>query len=326
MLKKGQTIHLRLPKVTGQPPIDHLERSLRLVVGDHVATSVQPHEGEVAARLDLTNLLAITVNLEVFHLSLLVLLLAGPLKSLSPGLVAEPVADVVGITGVDKNRDFLENTGNNTVERLHPVTTEEEVAIDVEVARFVVANLSADGLHDLLLVQVALNPVKLIVAKAVTAARLANIVDVLASALVGTNHSVIAVDGSRNTAPDGLGVVAVLNQAGAAGQGVVHGAAGTLIENSGPATLTTGHRAVIRVLGETIGKTIANENRLEVDIALLVRQNLRGEDRDVVACVRLARDVEALLRVLGELLEEEGEQGVDVLASGNGVAHRATRV
>lgn len=67
MLRKYQEKHLRLPEVTGQPPVDHLKGSLGLVIGDHVATSVQPHESKVATRLDLTNLLAITINLEVLH-------------------------------------------------------------------------------------------------------------------------------------------------------------------------------------------------------------------------------------------------------------------
>ena len=195
---------LRLPEVTGQPPVEHLEGGLGLVVGDHVATGVQPHEGEVTARLDLTDLLAVAIDLEVLHRGVLEALLARPLQSLGPGLVAEPVADVVGVTGVDEDGDLLEDAGNDAVEGLHPVTAKEEVTVDVEVAGFVVADLSADGLHDLLLVEEALYPVKLIVAEAVAAARLANIVDVLASALVRTDHGVVAVDGSRHTAPDRL--------------------------------------------------------------------------------------------------------------------------
>lgn len=291
-----------------------------------MATSVQPQEGEVTARLDLTDLLAITVNLEVLHLCLPVLLLARPLESLSPGLVAKPVADVVGITSVDENGNLLEDSRNNAVEWLHPVATEKEVAVDVEVARLVVADLGTDGLHDLLLVEVALYPIKLVVAEAVATTRLADIIDVLAGALVRADHSVVAVDGGRHTAPDRLGVVAVLDQAKAARKSVVHGPAGALVQDSGPTTLTASHRAVLRVLSETIGETIADQDRLEIDVALLVRQNLRSKHRNVMASVRLARNVEALLRVLGELLKEESEQGVDVLAGGNSVADRTTGV
>ncbi len=39
-----------------------------------------------------------------------------------------------------------------------------------------------------------------------------------------------------------------------------------------------------------------------------------------MAGIRLASDVEVLLGVLGELVEEEGQEGVDVLAGGNRVA------
>ena len=246
---------------------------------------MKPHEGEVTAGLDLTNSLAVTVDLEVLHLSLLVVLGTRPLKRLSPGLVAEPVADVVGITSVDQDGDLLKDTGNDAVERLHPVTLEKEVTVDVEVARLVVGDLSADGLHDLLLVKVALYPVKLIVAKRVAATRLANIVDVLASALVRTNHSVVAVDGCRHARPDRLGVVAVLNEAGATRVGVVHRLALRLIKNGGPATLTAGHGTVVLVLSKAICQTVTDEDGLEVDVAVLVGQNLRGKDGDVVSGV-----------------------------------------
>jgi len=248
-----------------------------------VATSVNLHEGEVAVRLELANLLAIAVNLEVLHLGLLVLLLTGPLKCLSPGLVAEPIADVISITSVDKDWNLLEDTRNDAVVGLHPVTLEKEVAVDVKVARVVGRDLSADGLHDLLLVEVARDPVNLVVAELVVTAWPADIVDVLACALVGTDHGVVAVDGGGHTRPDRLRLVAVLDQAGATWVGVVHGLAGALVKNGWPATLTASHWAVVLVLGETIGQTVANEDRLEVDVALLVRQNFGSEDGDVVA-------------------------------------------
>jgi len=57
-------------------------------------------------------------------------------------------------------------------------------------------------------------------------------------------------------------------------------------------------------LGQAIGKTISDKNRLQVDVPLLVGQNLRGKYGDVVARIRFASDVEVLLRVFWELLEE----------------------
>ena len=64
----------------------------------HVATSMQPHESEVATALDSTDIRSIVTELEVVNRRLLVSLLARPLERLRPGEVAKPVADEVGIT------------------------------------------------------------------------------------------------------------------------------------------------------------------------------------------------------------------------------------
>jgi len=45
-----------------------------------------------------------------------------------------------------------------------------------------------------------------------------------------------------------------------------------------------------------------------------------------MARVRFSSNVEVLLRVLWELLEEESEECVDILASGEGVANLVTTV
>jgi hypothetical protein len=212
------------------------------------------------------------------------------------------------------------------VERLHPITGEEEVSVDVKVARVVLADLGAESLHDLGSVEVLADPVKLIVAKTVAAALLGDVVRVAASLLVRTNHGVVAVDGGRNTRPDAFAVVTALNQAQAAGQGIVHSLALLRVKDSRRTTLTASHGTVLGVLGQTIGKTVTNEDGLKVDVALLVREDLGGEDWDVVASVRLARDVERLSGVLGELLEEESQESVDVLAGSNSVGDRAATV
>ena len=57
-----------------------------------------------------------------------------------------------------------------------------------------------------------------------------------------------------------------------------------------------------------------------------MREDLGGEDRDVVTGVRLAGNVESLLGVFWELLEEQSHKGVDILSSRNSVADLATRV
>jgi hypothetical protein len=45
-----------------------------------------------------------------------------------------------------------------------------------------------------------------------------------------------------------------------------------------------------------------------------------------MACVGFSSNVEVLLRVFWELLEKESQECVDILASCNGVANRATTV
>ena len=314
-----QTCYLH-PEFSSQPPLDHVGRRRGLVIRHHVAAGMKPHEGEVAARLDLTNLLAVAAEEEILGLGLLVVFLTGPLKSLSPGLVAEPVADVIGVTSVDENGNLLEETRNDAVVGLHPVALEKEVAVDVEVAAVVRADLDAEGLHDFGPVEVLADPIDLIVAKLVVSAGTANVVNILAGALVGSDHGIVAVNGGGDTAPDRLRVVAVLDEAGATRVSVVHSLALALVEDSGPASLSAGHGAVVLVLGETVGQAITDENGLEVDVALLVGEDLRGKNRDVVTSIRFTRNVEALLGIFGELLEEEGEQGVNILASSDRVA------
>lgn len=285
-----------------------------------MAGSVQTHESQVAGALDGADLAAVSEELEVVKRCFLVVLVAGPLELVGPGEVAKPVADEVGVTGVDQDGDLLKDAGNETVEGLHPVTLEEEVAVDVHVAGGVGADLGAEGLHNVVAVEVLLDPLELIVAEVAAGALGADVVGVLAGALVGTDHGVVTVDASGHARPDALAVVARLNELLAAGKGVVHSLALLLVKNSGPAAITASHGAVVLVLSKTVGEPVANKDRLQVDVALLVRQNLRGEDGDVVTSVALARDVEVLLGVLRELLEEEGEESVDVLASRDGVA------
>lgn len=246
--------------------------------------------------------------------------LSGPLKGFSPGLVAEPVADEIGITGVDQDRDLLQESRNETVVGLHPVTVEEEVAVDVKVARVVAVDLSANSLNDLGLVQVVADVAHGRVAKVGAILALAtNIVDVLSGALVRGQEGVVTVDGGRDTNPSALGTVARLNHGLAARKGVVHGLAGALVQDSWVTTVTTGHGTVVLVLSESVGETVANENGLQVDVALLVRQNLRSKDGDIMTSIGFTGNVEVLLGILGELFEEEGKQGIDVLASSDRV-------
>lgn len=79
------------------------------------------------------------------------------------------------------------------------------------------------------------------------------------------------------------------------------------VQDGRPSTLAAGHGSVVFVLGQAVCEAVADEYRLEVDVSLLVAEDLRAEDGDVVSSVGFPGDVEILMRVLWELLEEEGE-------------------
>jgi hypothetical protein len=283
------------------------------------------HESEVAAGLVCASLLV--SKLKILGLSGDELLLAFPLQRLSPGLVAEPVANVISITSVNEDWDFGEDLWDKTVEWLHPVALEEEVAVNVKVAGIIRRNLNSKGIHDVLLVQVLGDVSKAGIAEVGRVFTLStDIVDVLSSALIRTNHGIVAVDAGWDAGPDGLRLVAVLNKREAARKSVIHSLAFTIIKNSRPATFTTGHWSVSWVLSKAIGESIADEDRLQVDIALLVGEDLRGENWNIVASVGLSSDMEVLSCILGELLEEESEKSIDILSCCNGVADRAATV
>lgn len=101
-----------------------------------MTSSVDSHEGKVSMVLDLSNLATTVtvINAQVLHLCLLECLVTWPLKRLSPSLVSKPVANEVGITGINQDWDLLQNAWNESVERFHPIALEEEVSVDVKVA------------------------------------------------------------------------------------------------------------------------------------------------------------------------------------------------
>jgi hypothetical protein len=250
-----------------------------------MATSVDSHKGEVSTRLEVTDFVTLATEEKILGLCRFVVLVAGPLKSLSPGLVAEPIADVVSITSVDQDGDLLENTRDDAVEGLHPITLHEEIAVDVEVARVVGRDLGANGLHDLRLVKVRRDPVNFVIAKGVAATGTADVIYVLAGALVGTDHSIVTVNGGGDTAPDGLRGVAILDETSALGISVLHRLARALVQDSGPTSLSASHRLVIFVLGQAIGETVSDKDGLEVDVTLLVGENLRSKHGNVVTSI-----------------------------------------
>lgn len=203
---------------------------------------------------------------------------------------------------------------------LHPVTLEQEVSVDVKIARLIAADFDAKLFLDVLSVEISANPVKFIIAQTATLALLTNIVNVLAGSLERTDHCIVAVDACRNTRPDALAVIAILDKALAARKSIVHRLAFGLIENSRVSTLAAGHRSVVLVLLEAISETVADQEGFQVDVSLLVRHDLCREDWNVVTGIRFTSNVEILLRILWELFEEKGKQGVDIFSGRNCVA------
>ena len=115
-------------------------------------------ESEIPLTLDLANLLSITAQLQRSPANLLVGFAARPLKSVGPPYIAEPVADEVGVTGVDQHGDAIEDVGHEAVEGLHPVAGQEEVPVHVKVAAIVAVDFDAESFHDFGLVKVLVDP------------------------------------------------------------------------------------------------------------------------------------------------------------------------
>lgn len=103
------------------------------------------------------------------------------------------------------------------------------------------------------LVQVLCDPVELLVAQAPPISALnADVVGILARALIGTYDGVVAVDGSGHAGPDAPGAIAAFNKGFAAREGVVHGSTFAFVEHGRPAAFAAGHGAIIIVLRQPI--------------------------------------------------------------------------
>lgn len=217
-------------------------------------------EGEVPAILDLAILIAI-IEFNILDAGFVEGLLARPLKSLSPGLVSEPVANKVGITSIDQNWNFFEDAWHKAVEWLHPVTLEKEVSVDIEIAAVIAADFDAKLLLNFLLIQILADVAESRIAEVARIFALpTNIIDVLASSLVRTDECIVAIDACRDTRPDAFAIVAVLDQALAARESVVHSLAFAFVENSRVSALSAGHRSVMFVLGQPIRKAITDQD------------------------------------------------------------------
>lgn len=247
-----------------------------------------------------------------------------PRQDVGPCPVTQPVADEILVTGINQDGQILiQKVRHGCVVGLHPVPCKQEVSVDVEITGFVVVDFCTDGFLYIVLVQVVVDILQSWVAQIAAFTFLSDVVNVFTGTLVRSQLGVVTVDGGWNTRPDGLRVVARLDQAQTTLQRVLHG--GTLFggQDGRFATFTASHWLVVIVLGQGVGEPITNHDRGQVKVSVLVGQNLRGEHRDVMASVGLPSDVEVLtlVDVFRELVKKQLQEVVDVLTCSDGVGN-----
>ena len=277
--------YLLLHPLTTQPAVEEVQARLRLIQGYHVASCMNSHEGKVALAFDLPNFFSITAKLQGSTSDLLVCLATRPFKSVGPTSITKPVANKIGVPSIDQYWNLVQNIRDETMEGLHPITSQKKVPVDIKVAPIVAVDLNTKSLHNLGLVQVIVDPAKLGVAQAAVFARHTHVVWILAGLLVGSENGTVAVDRRGNTGPDASTIVTALDQGLAAREGIVHGLASALVDDCWPASITASHGSVVFVLSQTVGETVANHDRLEIDIGLLMLLDLGRENWDVVTSV-----------------------------------------
>ena len=144
------------------------------------------------------------------------------------------------------------------MEWLHPVTIEKKVAIDVKIAAFVTVNFSAECFENFRLVEPVIDIAEAFVTEIAVFTGDTDIIWILTGPLIGADNGIVAVDTGRDTCPDGLAIVAGLDQGLAAREGIFHGLTVRFVNDSRVAALTTSHRFIVLILGQAVGETIAN--------------------------------------------------------------------
>jgi hypothetical protein len=84
-------VRFNLVPLSADPSVEEVQGRLRLIHGYHMSSTINLHECEVAAGLDLSELVAV-FKLQVLNPSFVEALLTWPFKSLSPSFITEPVA------------------------------------------------------------------------------------------------------------------------------------------------------------------------------------------------------------------------------------------
>ncbi len=88
-----------------------------------MSSSKDLEERKVPTALNFTIFVTVS-ELDILNLGRVEVLLSWPLKSLSPSLVTEPIADEISVTSIDQDWNLLQNAWDNTVEWFHPVALE----------------------------------------------------------------------------------------------------------------------------------------------------------------------------------------------------------
>lgn len=272
-----------------------------------MASLVNAEESETLGVLDLSVLLSVSA-VDTDDGSVVEGGLAGPVESVGPCLVSEPVANPIGITSVDQNGDLSQNTGNLPVDGLHPVTSVLEVLVNTTIAVLeTTVKLGTKSILDALLAKV------LVGITGNLGGIVTDVVDAAAGALVRAEDGVVTVAKGSLARGGAATIVASLNLLLAARHSVRHGLASARAHDSGVATFTAGHGSVVGVLGVGVGETVTDKDTLQVDLASGVGEDLRGGAGDVVSGVGFARNVERLGRVFRVLGEEQAQKRVEVL-------------
>eukprot|EP01136_Pigoraptor_vietnamica_P028794 Opistho-1_new@86650 len=286
--------------------LQHGECVLGLVHGHHVTGVVDLEEREAADSAHEARLLAVD------HPRLVVRRrkrrLGRPLELDRPRLVAHVVADKVVLAGVDEHADAIgEHRGKKELVVLHPVGLEHGVHDHVALGPLVPRH--AEGLDDVVARKELLGRAEVVAKPAIRAVE-ADVVLVHASVKRRLKKACVARE-LGEVAREGA-LLAALDELDAAGDGLHHRVV-LVLRDERAHVVVERHLGIEGVLHLGVRQAVADANALEVQVearpVLVVQVDARRDSGDIVAAIRLAKDVEVVgleLRVRRkELLEED---------------------
>mmetsp|Transcript_6126 Transcript_6126/g.20300 ORF Transcript_6126/g.20300 Transcript_6126/m.20300 type:complete len:268 (-) Transcript_6126:510-1313(-) len=259
--------------------MEHRERVGWLVARDHVAGVVHTQKGEAVRRLERARLLA--ASHPRHRAGGRKVRAVRPWHGLCPGLVAEPVADVVLVPRVDEDAHSVAKlVGELLLVALHPVARELEAESDDVVAVGPLALTHAEGGTHFGAVEVG-GDVGEVVAERRLLARLAHVVHVHAACLVRQQQRRVAhLDRDQARRGDGL---ARLDRCDARRRGRLHRSVRQVAHGGLVPVGRDDHVLVVLVLNLGSDEPVAHGRALEVDSDRAARQRL-------VVCPHLVRN------------------------------------